>query len=801
MPTRSVARSTKKASPSPSPAPTANIRWLYFLFFFSGISGLIYEVVWVRMLTRVLGSTVFATSTVLAAFMAGLALGSVLSGRFADRVKSPLRLYALLELGVGLSAFATLALPEGLVPLYQRIYDFANGSRSWLTFGQVIVASLVLLVPTSLMGATLPILCTAGARRHADFGRCVGTLYGLNTLGAVVGVLASGFIMIGELGETLTVFWGVVINLAVAAAAGILSLGYRSTATNPQPVKPNTKADDNEASLYPAGVRRAVVACFAFSGFASVANEVVWSRMLILCQGTSIYAFSAMLGVILTGMGVGSFVGGRLVHRWRDPLRQLARLQLGIGFAGALALYLYGRVDWREESLFLAPIVLLGPLGLLWGLAFPVGAACYNRSPAAAGRSVGTLYAWNTVGCIAGALCTGFLLIPWMGASRSGTSLAALSLLLGFLLLAVHPEGLRRQTRLVECALLGAGVLVCTQVGDPYFHQIGRHINEAYPRGFVVYRHLEQSAASTTAFAPIDEGPRSKQLWVNGTGMTCLAPVTKLMAHLPIALADDPRDILVICFGMGTSARSASRHPGLNVHIAELVPGVLECFPFYHADAAEVMAQPTVHAVADDGRNYLLMRPKQQYDVITIDPPPPLYSAGAVNLYTREFFELCLTRLRPGGVMCLWIPPDRLSEIRMIARTFVDVFPNVKFWSGPDPHPGFLLLGSRRPLEGVPERIKAIYQNPQVKADLLEWGEELDRPEKILALYGGDRRELSVLVAGARIITDDSPYTEFYLWRSLDKTGEYYRMIGARREPDAPPPEKKTEGASSPRSP
>ncbi len=196
--------------------------WLYPLFFLSGISGLMYEVVWVRMLTRVLGSTVYATSTVLAAFMAGLGLGSFLIGRFIDRVRRPLLWYALLELGIGLTALTTLTLTDLMLPVYQGLYHLAGDSRAWLTAGQVLLALLVLLLPTALMGATLPTLCAYGARSQQDFGRAVGILYGLNTLGAVAGVLASGFVLIGEMGETLTVFVGVVVNLVVAGAAGLL---------------------------------------------------------------------------------------------------------------------------------------------------------------------------------------------------------------------------------------------------------------------------------------------------------------------------------------------------------------------------------------------------------------------------------------------------------------------------------------------------------------------------------------------------------------------------------------------------
>jgi spermidine synthase len=743
------------------------------LFFLSGISGLMYEVVWVRMLTRILGSTVYATSTVLAAFMAGLALGSAVNARFIDRVRRPQRWYAVLELGIGLAALGTLVLPDHMLPLYQTLYDLAGGSRGWLTAGQVVLALLVLLVPTTLMGATLPTLCAYGGRCHQDFGRSVGLLYSLNTLGAVGGILASGFVLLGAVGETRTVVVGVLLNVAVAAAAWALG---NQTIEPASPAAAPEAAPDAPAP-YPDSCRRAVLLTFALGGFVALASEVVWGRMLLLYQGSSIYAFSAMLTAVLAGMGVGSLVGGVLVPRWTDPLRPFARIQLGVGLAAAVALHLFVHLG---QGLFWPALVLLTPLGFLWGLAFPVGAACYNRSPARAGRSIGALYAWNTVGCIAGSLAAGFVLIPLLGSAGTLTGLAAVSLLLGALLLALHPGGLRRQVRWPEACLAGASVLLLWSVGDPYYRVLERKMLQTYPDGFVVMRHVEDATATMTVFRKAGDFPREKQLLINGNGMTALAQVTKEMAHLPIALADDPKDALVICFGMGTTVRSATRHKGLRVTAVELVPSVLDAYGLFHADGPEILARPTVHAVADDGRNYLLMHP-QQYDVITIDPPPPMDSAGAVNLYTYEFFALCRARLQPGGVACLWLPGGHQSEVKMVMRTYLAAFRHVQLWAGPPAHPGWLLLGTHQPLvmAKVPAKVRKLYENPAVADDLRAWDDDLDGPHKLLDLYNADGDEVRQLLAGVPIITDDRPWTEFTLWRDRDKSSEYHKFLGA----------------------
>jgi spermidine synthase len=767
------------------------------------------------MLTRILGNTVYATSTVLAAFMAGLALGSFLAGRWVDRSRQPLAWYAGLEVGIGLAALLSLGLTQGLTPVYRGLYEVAGGSRAWLSAGQVLLALTVLLVPTALMGATLPTLCAHGVRRARAFGRCVGTLYALNTLGAVFGVLASGFVLLGEVGESRTIWVGVALNAAVAA--GALALGRREawwplpdgidasvacrtglptrpdcerTGHENRPAEPSipsappsseTKEDGKAELVYPPVVRRVVVACFALSGLAALANEVVWSRMLLLLQGTAIYAFSSMLAAMLAGLGVGSWLGGRLFNRGRDPLRALARLQLALGLAGAVALYLFG---WMKHGLLLPPLVLVGPLGFFGGLAFPAAARCCTTSGADAGRSVAGLYAWNTVGCIAGALLGGFVLIPLLGAGRSAGLLAGVSLLLGVVLLAIHPSQKRDGTfkhhgfrplfgaaGRWEWGLLALSLLLLAYVGDPYSRLLRRRIVQAgYPRQTVVF-HVEEAAADTTVFGgPQDR--RTKRLWVNGCGMTHLGTVTKLMAHLPLWLAAEPRDVLVVCLGMGTTLRSASRHDGLDITAVELVPGVLHHFGYFHPDGPDLLSRPNIHAVVDDGRNFLLMRPRE-YDVITVDPAPPIHSAGTVNLYSREFFQLCRARLRPGGVVCLWVPPEGASEVKMIVRTFLDVFEHVSAWSGPVPDVGMYLIGSRRPPGDVAAKIRRGYARPAVLADLVEWDTECDRPEKVLDLYLADEQELAYFVSGSPTITDDRPYTEFPLWRSIFYAEEY----------------------------
>jgi spermidine synthase len=763
--------------------------WLYALFFLSGISGLLYEVVWFRMLGRILGNTAYATATVLAAFMAGLALGSLLTGRAIDRARRPLLRYGLLELGIGLTALLTLALPERLAPAYRAIHDLAGGSRAALTAGQVVIALAVLLLPTALMGATLPTLCAFGGRRHPSFGRCVGTLYALNTLGAVLGVLAGGFILLGTVGETRTVLVGVALNITAALGTFALARGVSGPVAGEPPEARTLPASGGEAA-YPDRVRRLVVACFALGGAVALANQVVWARMLVLYQGTSVYAFSALLGVLLAGMAAGSLLGGRLVDRWADLLRPLAYLYLGLGVAALAALGLFGLGGCLKPdlatgehlgTLLWAPLVFVGPLGFFGGLLFPVAARCYAPGREAAGRSVAHLYAWNTAGCIAGALLGGFVLIPLCGVGASAALLAATAFALGLILLAAAPRRWETAGRFGWRAA-ACGLLVLA-AGDPYYRLLREQMEEQYPGRVVVYEHVEDGAGSTVAFGTSSGALGDKQLWVGGYGMTRLEPATKLMAHLPLWLADDPHQVLIVCFGMGTTLRSASWHEGLEIWPVELVPGVVRCYRHFHPDGPGLLARPNIHLVVDDGRNFLALEPRQ-YDVITIDPAPPVFSAGTVNLYTAEFFRLCRDHLRPGGVACLWVPPANRSEVRAILRTYVEAFPHVTVWGGPGPEGGsmgFYLIGSQEPIEGVERKVRDGFRNPAVVADLVEWGRECDSPEKVLGLYLADERPLRGLLADAPVITDDRPYTEFPLLRTLRGGSRYYEVLNAPR--------------------
>ena len=764
---------------------------LYVLFFLSGVSGLIYEVVWLRMLIRTLGSTTYAISIVLAAFMGGLAAGSYIIGRCAAKTKRHLEVYALLQLGVGISAVALTLLAGRLLPLYRIIYDLAGEDRFTLTLFQSGIMFVLLLVPTSLMGGTLPVLSAHTRTYGIGFASRIGVLYSVNTLGAVVGVLSSGIFLIGAWGETTTLGIGVAITLTVALVSYLLSIRPRSL-PDAETASLSTRRTDETVTIsaYPASTRTLVSIAYALSGLVAMAYEIVWTRMFQINVGTSVYAFSIMLAFYLLGIGAGSLWGSRLAERTKNPLRLFGLAQLGIASYSIIGIYIFTLFEPLSLStnldlgnVLLMPLVIICPVTFVLGLIFPAVYRIYVRNEEEVSRAVGRLYALNTLGCILGALFCGFVFISVLGTRGSMLFLAALNMMIGLTVLLRESPG-TSEGRLLGL-VVGGWVLTAALLGlfspDPFKIAVKKAMDRCFGpavKGVEMYYHKESVVATTTAFG-IKGQPLQKHLWINGIGMTILCTETKLMAHLPLLLVENPTDMLVVCFGMGTTVRSARSHGTLKIDTVELVPETYECYKYFHADGEEVLGDPRVRYYVDDGRNFLLMRSKQ-YDVITMDPAPPIWSAGTVNLYTKEFFELCRQRLKPKGVMCLWIPPAASTEVLMIMKTFQTVFPTTYVWRGlSTPVAGFFLTGLKEGKELDVSRFRLVQEDRRVAADLGEWLPMKPTAQWMRSLLILNPDGLSEFVAEAAVITDDHPYTEFPLWRSIFDE-EYGHLITVR---------------------
>jgi len=736
---------------------------VFLLFFVSGISGLIYEVVWLRILSRVIGVTAYATAVTLAAFMAGLALGSFIFGRLADKRNDHLRIFALLQLWVAAAAVVTPIVLTGSTAVYGYVSQITHHNTAAISTAKAVVSFFSLLVPTMLMGGTLPVLTSFLVRRGGLFGKNFSLLYGLNTLGAVIGVVLSGFITIGAIGEWNTIFIAVFINLAVGLAALVSHrrrMGFAEQGEVAGEAAVGTVS--SRISMYPDMVRRAVLVVFLMSGFTALAYEVIWTRQLILFLRTSIYAFSGMLATFLIGVAVGSMIMNRFVDRLKRPLVIFGILEAAVGFLSILSLYLFGPLDSYTLTKVLSPLVLVLPLTLLFGAIFPIASLCYAKSTETTGSSVGVLYTFNAAGNVAGSLLAGFVFISVLGSSRTIIVLGLVNVMLGLVLLWLEP-GRSSGYRLRFLLVVLPGVLLALgfKGRDPFLGVIERRIAQSADQ-WEIFRNWETVQGTLTSFVKDGE----KHLWLNGFGQTTLCTETKLMAHLPVMLAEEPKEMLVICFGMGTTARSACIYEDLSITCVELIPEVYKCFGYYHSDAEEIASHPGMRFIANDGRNYLLLS-KDRYDVIIVDPSPPIYAAGTVNLYTREFFALCKAHLTSDGVMCLWFPGGSRQDSLAIFKTFYSAFENTTIWRGPHDW-GFYLLGTIAPTNLEISKIEQAFTNPRLVEDLSEYDDVCVTSEQLLRLFlGRDGEDLKNLTRAAPIITDDYPYTEFPLWRYL----------------------------------
>ena len=741
---------------------------IFVLFFASGISGLIYEVVWLRILSRIIGITTYATAVTLAAFMAGLAIGSFVFGKFIDKHTKPLRIYALLQLSIAAAAVVTPTVLKISIPLCKYVYQISNQSDGLIAILRVSVSFVSLLIPAALMGGTLPVLTSYMVRKEGLFGRNFSLLYGLNTFGAALGVVLSGFITIGALGEWNTTFIGMLINLIVGATAYILYYNVSGLAQVSKVEQTKVKVSevvthrDTPISPYSDVVRRMVLISILVSGFTALSYEIIWTRQLILFLQTSIYAFSGMLAVFLAGVASGSIFINKFMDKLKVPLVVFGTLELIVGIFSILNLYLFRPLDASLASRILSPVILVFPLTFLFGAILPLASLCYAKSTSSSGSSVGMVYTFNTIGCVTGSILTGFLFIGLFGSSNTVILLSFINTALGLILLWSEPN---KSSGFKLKYLSVVPIVILLSLGfkgkDPFLNLIeSRIINGAHY--YQIFHNRETTEGTVTAFAR----DNLRRISINGVAQTHLCTETKLMAHLPVMLAEKANKVLVICFGMGTTVKSASIYDDLNITSVELVPEVYKCFRYYHDNAEEILSRKNVNPLVGDGRNFLMLS-SEKYDIITVNPSPPTYNAGTVNLYTYEFFSLCKDHLMQGGVMCLWFPISPKEDTLSILKTFYCVFPNMTVWKGPHGS-GLYLIGTLAKTRIDKPKIEEAFTNPRLLEDLSEYDDSCVTSSQLLNLLVlQEKSNIENVTRGAVIITDNFPYTEFPLWRYL----------------------------------
>jgi spermidine synthase/MFS family permease len=719
------------------------VNWYFLFFFVSGFCSVLYELVWLRLSMAQFGVTTAMVSIVLSVFMAGLGLGSWASGKWlrgrGQGLSFPaLRSYALIELLIGVSA---IVVPYEL-PWGRRILEILGLSSSWAYY---CVAGLWVgwtLIPwCGLMGATIPVAMRAiGQTLPQEAGRSFSYLYMANVTGAVAGTILPLF-LIELLGFHGTLDVGILCNALIAVAA--LALSRRA----PKAARA-ASAQLKTESVGSAKAGESLILLLFLTGLTSMGMEVVWVRQFTPYLGTVVYAFASILGVYLAA----TFAGSRIYRWW--SVRGLVENPI---LWTLLALSALLPLVTASPN-----IVLNNPLRLVLGVAPFTGLLGFltpmlvdRRSGGDPGKA-GSAYAINVVGCIVGPLVAGFGLLPYMSERWALTALSLPWLIVGLRPL-LPGRVMTFAARSAAYALLPLAALLVF---------VGKGYSEKNPQLQV----LRDSTATVIARG----SGMNKQLLVNGYGMTSLTPITKMMAHLPLAFLDrPPQDALDICFGMGTTFRSLLSWK-INTTAVELVPSVPRLFWYFHSDGPEVVKLPEAHIVIDDGRRYLERTP-QQFDLITIDPPPPVEAAGSSMLYSKEFYETARKRLRPGGILAQWLPDGDPQDLAAVARALHESFPYVRVFRW-GTRWGFHFLASEQPLPHLTAEELQRKLPAQAAIDLAEWAPPFRGNEAVLTAFQmllASEVPIEALINESPTtpaLTDDRPINEYYLLRRRDLT-------------------------------
>jgi spermidine synthase len=768
------------------------------LFFLSGTSALIYQMLWLRLIGLVFGVTVHAASTVWAVFMAGLALGSIVGGRTADRVARPLVWLGGAEALIAVTALAT---PLGLDLLqrgYAALHPSLSSSLAGLTAVRLAMSFAVLIIPSSLMGATLPLIVKSSLLRAGGFGGRVSVLYATNTAGAIAGSLLAGLMLIPRFGIRGSFFVAAALNLLVAIvalAAG--SLASRPGAEGPGPTKsrpaPPSETVAPASSDPGGGARKAptvVLGVFALSGFVSLALEVVWFRAATLFLRPTVYGYAMMLAAVLGGIAAGSYAVAPLLRR-RDPstgsgspratsrgdrhwLMTLAWLEGAIAVATLLSFAVLPAIPRVMAAIgptvaaaigsylayqFIVSFIVILPTMILFGAAFPIGlhlwATAGQPGHGDEGSRIGTFYSLNVTGAILGSLAAGFVLLPRFGSLRTLIALAALSLLSALALLTVaRATAIARAVSALVLTALFAGTAWVTP--DPF----DAFLAQRYPGQHIVW---QREAVQATVSVHQERGG-TYTLNVSGNHQASTSGATprvhQRIGNLPMAVHPDARQALVIGLGGGATAGALSEHTGVNVDVVELSREVTQAADlFFGPINFGVLRKPTVRLHVDDGRNFLMLT-TTRYDVITADVILPIH-AGSGNLYSAEYFQLARRALKPGGLVVQWVAGTD-AEYKTIARTFLSVFPETTLWGD-----GTLMLGSVEPLRLRKQDFDWKLQVPARREMIARLG--VQSFEDLLQLYRAGPGELRQFVGDGPILTDDRPLVEYFLSLPRDR--------------------------------
>jgi spermidine synthase len=779
---------------------------IYLLFFLSGAAALTYQVVWVRSLTLVFGGSHLAVTAVLSIFMGGLAIGGYAIGRRVDRVARPLRLYGFLELGIAAGALAF----EGLTKIYPSIYvslaQGQDGATVYLTVVRLLFSVVALIVPTILMGGTLPVLSRVVCRQPENLRGHLSFLYGINTLGSVVGALVAGFFLLRLYSVSATLYLAVAVNVLIGLVSLLLpeKAAAISSAAGASLVSPASvgipdggprAATTEREDLLPL---RLVLWGIGISGFCALGYEVLWTRVLTIAVGASVYGFTIILVAFLTGIGFGSEAYGALVKifRIRDSgtrrvVAWFGTTQLLIGIT-ALVVTIYlrdipantirlqsyflgaGVASFRVKvwaNFLLAFLYMVVP-ALFMGAAFPLAGEALARHRKAVGRTVGDVLSANTVGAVLGAAVSGLLMIRLFGIERSLEILTVMNIGLGLLVLA----SLRKPRWLSAGVATATVAAIAVLALNP---DMARVWDRKY---FAVFRSNQPEAFSTPD--KVREAVENTDVLYYAEGVESIVSVIRVkggeqafltngrveasthlqaqqvqftLGHLPMLLVKNPRDVLVVGLGSGMTAGATVVHPSVEqVTLVEIEPQVLGVARTFQEYNHHVLDNPKLKVVLNDGRNFL-MTTNRKFDVITADPIHPWFK-GAGYLYASEYFALAAGHLKPGGVIAQWLPLYELTpqDLASVVRTFRQHFAHTMLWLV---HYDAVMVGSNSPFLIDEADLDKRIAEPVIAGDLRKV--EMGSASDLLSYFAMGTEGMKRFGQDGTLNTDDHLYLEF----------------------------------------
>jgi spermidine synthase len=765
--------------------------WL-LIFFISGSAGLIYEVVWSRMLGLVFGTSALAISTVLIVFMGGLSLGSYVLGKIADKVKSSFLFYGILEGGIGALCLLVPFFLSHISLIYKSFYPSLQDSYLGLAILRLALVILVLLPPTFLMGGTFPAF-SSGYARIGEAGKDISVAYAVNTGGAVAGTVLAGFVFLPNLGISLTIKLAASLNFLVFLSVLFLyKVGEEEEEETP-----------HSPIIYSSETAKLATLVIGLSGFSAMALEVAWTRALHMVFGITTYAFTTMLASFLLGIVIGSALLSRYIERVKNLPLLLAYIELGAGFTALLFsriidllpilfLSLFQFIG-KSFSLFYLTQFLICSLTLiiptsLFGASLPIATRIALRSKEQFAGGVGKVYAFNTLGNILGSFFAGFILMRLVGAAGIITISALLNIIAGGIMLRgvreVSPRNIKEAWGIFGAVLffalvpfrwnierLTSGVYLYA----PYYLE-KRSLRSAIEmmEGRKIIYYKDSITSTITVTEGEYEGKRVRSLQMDGkTEASSFADLTTqyMISHLPLLLHKHSRRVMIVGLASGCTLGAALCHPVEEVICAEIEPAMTEASKLFQDVNYEYWKDKRARVVIEDGRNFLFLS-REKYDCIISEPSNPWIS-GLGNLFTREFYQIVKEHLNEGGIFALWIPAyiTSLSDFKGMIATVCSVFPSVSLWNYPPIYADVLVICSNEPFNlSLDEIEKKIEGNPQIKESLQRIG--ISSAWDVLRGFLIADKKVLQFSKGYPLNTDDLPLIEYsapkWLYRSIN---------------------------------